>query len=807
MADRKISDLTALTTPASGDVLPIVDISEAAAASKNKRITIEELMRGVPDGTAAAPGIAFETDPNTGIYSPGADQLAVATNGAQKLLIDSSGNIAVIGGSITNNTAAGVSGNLTFNQSGIGLARVGMPASVNALVFDTWTGAALAERMRITSAGLVGIGTSSPTTTLHVDGTATVDRIINATTGSDPWLKGVNGSGTETSFIKLDGQGYLTKLGIGTSSPAELLDVSGAIKHGNVGYIANGDLGFIYTGTNNSTFGTVIGTKPGTTYGTSRNFTVSLNPASGPGREVFRIVGQSGRVGIGTTSPGSLLHLAATGTSTNAEIIIAGTNTNGDASCQARIGATQDGALTSAALTFSTRLSGTTNERARIDSSGRLGIGTSAPGSRLTVNRVNSADASATGATTLSNAGITVEASTDTNNRLMFGIGSTGSVPWIQAQNTSSNATQSLILNPVGGRVGIGTTSPQDTFHLKTTSGSTTARISSSTNTSGLQITARGDGTGTQIAAFGTSSDLRFFTTTSGGATNEALRVDSNRRLLIGTSTSVAAGSTTPSTLQVSNASGVGATLYSVANANGPGGVLVLGHGRTTSAGLLSSGDVVGQVRFAGGDGGDLVTLAAQISVEVDGTPGANDMPGRLVFSTTADGAASPTERMRITSSGSVQSTNWTFSPSAINSRAVYFATDPGWGGAGAGGLVASNTSNGVVLGVSATSWASYSDIRMKTDLVPIENGLTKVSTLRAVTGRYNTDDANTSRSFLIAQDVEKVLPEAVESGNPDALGLRYTEIIPLLVAALKESKERIEQLETEMAAVKAQLS
>jgi hypothetical protein len=70
MADRKISDLTALTTPASGDFLPIVDISEAAAASKNKRITIEELFRGVPLGTAAAPGIAFETDPNTGIYSP-----------------------------------------------------------------------------------------------------------------------------------------------------------------------------------------------------------------------------------------------------------------------------------------------------------------------------------------------------------------------------------------------------------------------------------------------------------------------------------------------------------------------------------------------------------------------------------------------------------------------------------------------------------------------------------------------------------------------------------------------------------------
>ena len=46
MADRKISDLTALTTLASGDFLPIVDISEAAATDKNKRITIAQLFKG-----------------------------------------------------------------------------------------------------------------------------------------------------------------------------------------------------------------------------------------------------------------------------------------------------------------------------------------------------------------------------------------------------------------------------------------------------------------------------------------------------------------------------------------------------------------------------------------------------------------------------------------------------------------------------------------------------------------------------------------------------------------------------------------
>jgi len=91
MADRKISDLTALTTPAAGDYLPIVDISEPSNASKNKRITIEELLRGAPDGTAAAPSIAFESDPDSGLYSAGANALGLVTNGTERMRIDSSG--------------------------------------------------------------------------------------------------------------------------------------------------------------------------------------------------------------------------------------------------------------------------------------------------------------------------------------------------------------------------------------------------------------------------------------------------------------------------------------------------------------------------------------------------------------------------------------------------------------------------------------------------------------------------------------------------------------------------------------------
>lgn len=79
----------------------------------------------------------------------------------------------------------------------------------------------------------------------------------------------------------------------------------------------------------------------------------------------------------------------------------------------------------------------------------------------------------------------------------------------------------------------------------------------------------------------------------------------------------------------------------------------VKGRGTRGSPTIVSVSDSLGVIGFYGNDGTNSIE-SARIAAAVDGTPSTNDMPGRLVFSTTADGASSTTERMRIDSLGRV---------------------------------------------------------------------------------------------------------------------------------------------------------
>ena len=83
MADRKLSELTELTVPATGDEFLVLDASEATDANKNKRIQFGTLCDHIPDGSVAAPSLGFASDTgDTGFFRSAEDEIAISTNDA-----------------------------------------------------------------------------------------------------------------------------------------------------------------------------------------------------------------------------------------------------------------------------------------------------------------------------------------------------------------------------------------------------------------------------------------------------------------------------------------------------------------------------------------------------------------------------------------------------------------------------------------------------------------------------------------------------------------------------------------------------
>jgi hypothetical protein len=214
-----------------------------------------------------------------------------------------------------------------------------------------------------------------------------------------------------------------------------------------------------------------------------------------------------------------------------------------------------------------------------------------------------------------------------------------------------ATAGTNAILIDSSGRVGIGTTTINATRKVEI--------VQPSGYVAGLRVLSNGSGAYNQF--FSGTSNFRIGSPHNtnalvfdDGATERA-RIDSSGRLLVNTSASTSSnGHSITQVASTSNDRAIAA--YNFENdASGP--YLTLGKSRGTSVGsftILQNNDELGNIAFFAADGTDLNTEGARIQAEVDGTPGTNDIPTRLVFATTADGANSPTERMRIDSSGNV---------------------------------------------------------------------------------------------------------------------------------------------------------
>ena len=310
---------------------------------------------------------------------------------------------------------------------------------------------------------------------------------------------------------------------------------------------------------------------------------------------------------------------------------------------------------------------------------------------------------------------------------------------------------------------------------------------------------------------------LTFYTTNT-----ERARIDSSGRLLMGTtgrSNFFNAGNTAG--FQFEGQGGFGAFTRTDNDTFGAG--LVFAKTRSSGNTIVQNNDTVGLLTFQGSDGSEFVECA-NIQAFVDGTPGANDMPGRIVLSTTAAGAVTPTERMRIGSNGTVlvshasaadvlivESTNASF----VNSCLLLKTTR----GAGTNGLYVYCTANSVPTFLvfnngnvqnTNNSYGAISDIKLKENIVDANSQWDDLKALQV--RKYNFKEGQTHTQIgLVAQEVELVSPGLVsESPDRDEEGndlgtvtksVNYSVLYMKAVKALQEAMERIEALEARLAA------
>jgi hypothetical protein len=357
------------------------------------------------------------------------------------------------------------------------------------------------------------------------------------------------------------------------------------------------------------------------------------------------------------------------------------------------------------------------------------------------------------------------------------------------------------------------------------------ARESTSNITNGFRIGGVNNEAKAVFSANSATGEVRlgaintnYFLTFTTNGTTERARIDTSGRLLVGTSSATNNVYVNESLALVRAATGYGGaafTSYSGTNA-AHASYLVFSRSRGLTDGSfdeVASGDTLGALVFRGADGAAW-SEAARIECYADGdwtTSGdTTDSPGRLTFSTTADGASSPTTRMVVYSNGN---------PSIENATKFRPGTD-----------------NVISLGASGERWTAVwaangtiqtSDERAKTDISNAQLGSEFIKSLRPVSykwieggkvdsgerdkdGNYIYESVSGKRTHwgFIAQEVK----EAVDTAGVDFGGwvltdkddadsqqaLRYDQFIAPLTKALQEALQKIETLEAKVAALEA---
>ena len=949
---KTISQLTELTAAGTTDELAVVDNSGQSGVTK--RITVDNAFKSVPAGQVSAPGLAFAADVDTGIARIGADQLALCTGGQARLTVGSTGNITIGSNLIVDGTTTSISSEtLVVEDRNIELGTVASPSdttangggitlkgatdktiqwvqSTGAWTFNQPTN--FNDHVLIDSSGNVGIGTTSPSYLLHARGaTNPIIAVEDSTNNCQTILRALDSTGyvgTQSNhplYLITGGSFALSvdtsqNVGIGTTSPSAKLHATGEIRYGsNTTYYGTIDHDAASTGAN------IYNSVDSGGHIFKRNNTIEQMRIDGSGdvevmqgknltwvfaggsthrariraestdalifengsgdTERMRI-DSSGKVGIGASAPANVLEVAGNNSAGNGignvqGILRINNNTTafGSSPTAGIVFATKyrtspdiplDGAAiyggkenTSDAnksffLAFATRAeSGNNgNEAMRIDSQGRVGIGNTAPGAKLQIE--------------------------GTSDQLKLTYTSIASyIHEVHSNGDYSIAKDSSERMRIdsSGTLLVGGTSAADDNHANiNANGTLTIRRASSGDdcivikegsTSSLLIEASGNvfnynvgsfaytsydneagvagpyaslgsfGGEARISAGSTGSDdvPLVFRTASSGTLNERVRIDGAGKLLVGTSSN-----TDDYNFQVDSASFRTAQFTRYGS---DGAEVVIGSSRGTqgSKTALNNNDFGGLLSFKGYDGSNFQTLA-WVGAQCDGqAPASGDSPGRLVFSTTADAASTPTERMRIDTNGGLY-----IGPSGDYSASNYGQTSGNGNfyyrrdtGSQAGSIIAANNAdrgwslaymnkfawnsgdddrwiNFYLNGVSqdsitwtgsAINYGTSSDYRRKTNPSTYTGAFEKVKQLHVREYDWiEFPEAGRTVGFF-AHELQEIFPQAVTGVKdgmkideftgeevPDYQGIDYGKITPLLAAALQEAIAKIETLE-----------
>ena len=828
----------------------------------------ERFLSGRED--AAAPAYAFHDDADTGMFNVASNILGFSTSGTERMRIDSSGNVKVgrssgYGNSNiqsfiastanfatsnflaadSTNMAQGVGGEIVFvGKYATGVDDYAFYGGIKgfkenatsgdtacALGFYTRPHATLpSEKMRITSTGNVGIGTTAPFSDLSINvganapsssgNMASEGLTVHNAAGGRAVQIGVNESGAynyiQSSYVnnsnvavnlafftgaservRIDTSG---QVGIGTTSPASKLDVRGILNvrvdGGNEQFVIKRESNTneqLILGFHSSDYGTIQAVEQGVAYRA-----LALNPSGG-------------NVGIGTTTPQKTLHIEGASGASASQLLVCGPSDTightagillraeggeGDSALRAKGGIffEREAANGLGKLHLCNNASNN-NDSADLSDAAltitqdkKVGIGTTAPyafdttATKLHVKNDSAGSGSVgevarfEGSSDADGSGGTIRLGTSNDRGIYFEGGRTGSVPYGIIGTTEYNGakTYSIYLQNTG-YVGIGTDSPSVKLDV---SGS----IAAFGDDKSIVIkSANGTINATMGAASSSAVTRGMITVRDAGVTKIVLNGNDNSYFNGG---NLGIGTTGPSyPLQVERTSNGVVSMFKVSDG-------------TNNPRLLFYGDASGshiQHTWSAN--------ATNLIFEVGGSEGAG------------------TERMRIDSAGKVSvgppvvgqlgvrgttndSSAYSFEAANSSGNSLLIVRNDGQVWIPSGNVGIGNTSPSYKLDVTGQIRATddiiaFSDIRVKENVKTLENSLNKVNNLRGV--EFNKIGKQNKSIGVIAQEIEKILPEVVHTDDEGMKSVAYGNITGLLIEAVKELSKEVEELKKQI--------